>query len=69
MSRTNFTNTLNDLLEKKNISNEDLKRKMGTNKVFIERLRNGEVNLTLEIMEKIAEKLGCIIKISFEETE
>ena len=69
MPRTNFTKVLNALIEKKNISIEDLKRKMGTNQIFIERLRNGEVNLTLEIMEKIAKRLGCVLKIEFEEIE
>ncbi|MFA5025102.1 MAG: helix-turn-helix transcriptional regulator [Candidatus Shapirobacteria bacterium] len=69
MPKINFTKTLNALIEKKGISNADLKRKIGTNQIFIERLRNGEVNLTLEIMEKIAKKLGCVLKIEFEEVE
>lgn len=69
MPRASFTDILNALIEKKGFSNDDLKRKIGTNEVFIERLRSGDINLTLEIMEKIAEKLGCVLKIEFEEAD
>ena len=67
MSKTNFTQALNDLLDHKNISNDNLRKILGTNDVFIRKLRGGEVNLNLETMDKIAKKLGYVIRIEFEE--
>ena len=67
MSKTNFTNALNGLLDHKNISNDHLRNILGTNEVFIRKLRGGEVNLNLETMDKIAKKLGYVIRIEFEE--
>jgi len=67
MPTTNFTEELNSLILRKNISHEQLNQEIGTNEVFLNRLLNGEVDLTLDMMSKIAKKLGCKIKIQFED--
>lgn len=62
-----FTKVLNEEVKRQNISNDQLYKLLGTNKIFVERLLNGEVDLTLNNMIHIANVLNCKLKITLEE--
>jgi len=51
---------------KKNMSQSDLARKIGTKQSAISRIESGNGNPTLSFMQKIAEAFGSRLSISFE---
>ena len=53
------------LRKKKKISQAQLARKIGTKQSNIARMEAGQQNFSVEILGKIAEALGCNIKIEF----
>ena len=53
------------LRKKKNISQAQLAKKIGTKQSNIARMESGEQNFSVDILGKIAEALGCNVKIMF----
>jgi ribosome-binding protein aMBF1 (putative translation factor) len=53
------------LRKKKNISQAQLAKKIGTKQSNIARMESGQQNFSIDILEKIAEALGCNVKIMF----
>jgi ribosome-binding protein aMBF1 (putative translation factor) len=53
------------LRKKKNISQAQLAKKIGTKQSNIARMESGQQNFSVDILGKIAEALGCNVKIMF----
>jgi len=54
-----------ELRKKKNISQAQLAKKIGTKQSNIARMEAGQQNFSVDILGKIAEALGCNVKIMF----
>jgi ribosome-binding protein aMBF1 (putative translation factor) len=54
------------LRKKKNMSQADLARKIGTTQSNVARLEGGQQNFTVCLLDKVAEALGADLKISFQ---
>src|SRR3989344_2358076 len=54
-----------ELRKKKNISQAQLAKKIGTKQSNIARMEAGQQNFSVDTLEKIAEALGCNVKIMF----
>lgn len=53
------------LRKKKNISQAQLAKKIGTKQSNVARMEAGQQNFSVDILEKIAEALGCNLSIMF----
>lgn len=53
------------LRKKKKLSQAQLAKKIGTKQSNIARMESGQQNFSVEILEKIADALGCNLKIMF----
>jgi len=51
-------NTINDILDQMNMSHETFARKLGVNDFFIEKLLNGQLQITSSIAENLSRILG-----------
>ena len=54
-----------ELRKKKNISQAQLAKRIGTKQSNIARMEAGQQNFSVDILGKIAEALGCNVKIMF----
>ena len=54
-----------ELRKKKNISQAQLAKKIGTKQSNIARMEAGQQNFSVDILGRIAEALGCNVKIMF----
>ena len=54
----NIVEDIYRLMENKNISNADLAQKMGTSRPYISKLLNGNPNMTILTLVKVAKALG-----------
>ena len=54
-----------ELRKKKNISQAQLAKKIGTKQSNIARMEAGQQNFSVDILGKIAEALGCNVKVVF----
>lgn len=54
-----------ELRKKKNISQAQLAKKIGTKQSNVARMEAGQQNFSVDILGKIAEALGCNVKIMF----
>ncbi|TXE13735.1 helix-turn-helix domain-containing protein [Algoriphagus aquimarinus] len=62
-----FGQKVNALRKGKGLSQEDLSEKSGINRPYISAIEQGKRNVSLEVMEKLAEALEIHIKVLFEE--
>ncbi len=53
------------LRKKKKLSQAQLAKKIGTKQSNIARMESGQQNFSIDILGKIAEALGCNVKITF----
>lgn len=56
-----FGNRLKNLRKEKGLSQEELALKSGLNRPYISGIEQGKRNVSLEVMEKLAEALGVEI--------
>ena len=61
-----FGQKVNALRKGKNLSQEDLAEKSGLNRPYISAIEQGKRNVSLEVIEKLAEALEIEIKEFFE---
>jgi len=54
-----------ELRKKKNISQAQLAQRIGTKQSNIARMEAGQQNFSVDILGKIAEALGCNVKVMF----
>ncbi|AFL83521.1 putative transcriptional regulator [Belliella baltica DSM 15883] len=57
-----FGNRLKTLRKEKGLSQEELAEKSGLNRPYISGIEQGKRNVSLEVMEKLAEALGVGIE-------
>ena len=62
-----FGQKVNALRKGKNLSQEDLAEMSGLNRPYISAIEQGKRNVSLEVMEKLAEALEIEIKEFFED--
>jgi transcriptional regulator with XRE-family HTH domain len=57
-----FGQRVKSLRKEKGMSQEELAEKSGLNRPYISAIEQGKRNVSLEVMEKLAEAMGVIIK-------
>ena len=65
--KTVFGQKVKQLRKAKELSQEDLAEKSGLNRPYISAIEQGKRNVSLEVIEKLAEALGIEIKELFED--
>ena len=56
-----FARNVEDMMLKKKLKQKDLAEKMNVSTAYISKVLNGNVNMTLATMSKIAKSLDCLI--------
>lgn len=56
-----FARNVEDMMSKKGLKQKDLAEKMGVSAAYVSKVLNGNINMTLSTMSKIAKALNCNI--------
>lgn len=56
-----FARNVEDMMLKKGLKQKDLAKKMNVSTAYVSKVLNGNINMTLSTMSKIAKALDCLI--------
>ena len=69
MAIIEFTESVLEQLERKNMTRADLAEKMNVSPAYITKLIGGSNNFTLRTMVRVTRSLGCELKLSLRQPE